>query len=65
MQSAVDRPLRPVAAGDPLRKRISVEADGRWNVTVTGAEPRGIGDPEVQATLVLLMWLASACSSSC
>ena len=41
-----------------MRKRISVEADGRWNVTVTGAEPRGIGDPEVQATLVLVIWLA-------
>ena len=46
------------AAGDPLRRRMSVEADGRWNVTVAGAEPRGMGDPEVQATVVLLIGLA-------
>ena len=41
-----------------LRKRISVEADGRWTVTVTSAEPSGLSDPEVQAFLVLVIWLA-------
>src|SRR5262249_27448483 len=49
---------RRAVGGDPLSKRISVEADGRWNVTVTGAEPRGLSDPEVQATLVLVIWVA-------
>ena len=39
---------------------MSVEADGRWNVTVTGAEPRGTADPEVQAALVLVIGLALA-----
>src|SRR4051794_37749859 len=47
-----------VHAKDLIRRRMSVQADGRWNVTVTGAEPRGLSDPEVQASLVLLVWLA-------
>jgi diguanylate cyclase (GGDEF)-like protein len=45
------------APGDRLTKQISVEADGRWSVTVSGTQPGGIADPEVQATLVLVAWL--------
>ena len=45
------------ARGDRMTQRISVEADGRWTVSITGAEPTGIGDPEVQATVVLVIWL--------
>jgi diguanylate cyclase (GGDEF)-like protein len=47
-----------VTRDERLRKRISVEADGRWTVTVTAAEPAGLSDPEVQALLVLVIWLA-------
>ena len=47
-----------VTREERLRKRISVEADGRWTVTVTSAEPSGLSDPEVQAFLVLVIWLA-------
>ncbi len=46
-----------VRARDQIRKRMSVEADGRWNVTVTGSQPQGLSDPEVQASLVLIVWL--------
>ena len=47
-----------VARTERLSKRISVEADGRWTVTVVAAEPEGLSDPEVQAFLVLVIWLA-------
>ncbi|MBE2320667.1 EAL domain-containing protein [Solirubrobacter sp. CPCC 204708] len=55
--ASVARFGRP-ARGDRVTQRMSVEADGRWTVTITGAEPTGIGDPEVQATVCLLVWLA-------
>jgi diguanylate cyclase (GGDEF)-like protein len=47
-----------VTREERLRKRMSVEADGRWTVTVTAAEPEGLSDPEVQGFLVLVIWLA-------
>ena len=54
----VDRARRPASPrGDRMTRRMSVEADGRWTVSVAGAEPTGIGDPEVQATLVLVIWV--------
>ena len=40
-----------------LSRRISVEADGRWTVSVTAAAPSGLSSPAVQATFVLLIWL--------
>ncbi|MDA0180011.1 EAL domain-containing protein [Solirubrobacter phytolaccae] len=46
-----------VAVGDRITRRISVEADGRWTVAVTGAEPTGVSDPEVQGGLVFVSWL--------
>jgi diguanylate cyclase (GGDEF)-like protein len=47
-----------VTRKERLTKRISVEADGRWTVTVTSGEPAGLSDPEVQGFLVLVIWLA-------
>jgi len=47
-----------VVGSDRIRKRISVQADGRWSVNITGSEPHGLSDPEVQAALVLFAWLA-------
>jgi diguanylate cyclase (GGDEF)-like protein len=47
-----------VTRKERLSKRISVEADGRWTVTVTSGEPGGLSDPEVQAFLVLVIWIA-------
>jgi diguanylate cyclase (GGDEF)-like protein len=46
-----------VARGDRITRRMSVEADGRWTVSVVGAEPTGTADPEVQAALVFTVWL--------
>jgi diguanylate cyclase (GGDEF)-like protein len=47
--------------GDPtgptLTRRIAVEADGRWTVTVSRAAPAGLSSPGVQAALVLGIWL--------
>jgi diguanylate cyclase (GGDEF)-like protein len=46
-----------VPSGSVLSRRISVEADGRWTVSVSAAAPTGFSSPGVQATLVLLIWL--------
>jgi diguanylate cyclase (GGDEF)-like protein len=46
-----------VPTGSVLSRRISVEADGRWTVSVTAAAPSGLSSPAVQATFVLLVWL--------
>jgi diguanylate cyclase (GGDEF)-like protein len=46
-----------VPGGSGLSRRISVEADGRWTVSVSAAAPTGLSSPGVQATLVLLIWL--------
>jgi diguanylate cyclase (GGDEF)-like protein len=46
-----------VPSGSVLSRRISVEADGRWTVSVSAAAPTGLSSPGVQATLVLLIWL--------
>jgi diguanylate cyclase (GGDEF)-like protein len=46
-----------VPGGSVLSRRISVEADGRWTVSVSAAAPAGLSSPGVQATLVLLIWL--------
>ncbi|MDA0162556.1 EAL domain-containing protein [Solirubrobacter ginsenosidimutans] len=47
--------------GDPigasLTRRITVQADGRWTVTVSRAAPNGISSPGVQAALVFGVWL--------
>ena len=46
------------APGGPvLSRRISIEADGRWTITVTRAAPDGLSSPGVQAMLVLCIWL--------
>lgn len=54
-----------ITPGDRLRERISVEADGRWTVTVTGAEPTGWSDPETQAAFVLVIWLTVGLLAFC
>ena len=41
-----------------LRQRFCVEADGRWTVSVASAAPTGLSNPRVQASLVLVIWLA-------
>ena len=46
-----------VRSGPRLSRRISVEADGRWTVSVSAAAPTGLSSPDVQATLVLVIWL--------
>jgi diguanylate cyclase (GGDEF)-like protein len=46
-----------VRSGSVLSRRISVEADGRWTVSVSAAAPTGLSSPGVQATLVLVIWL--------
>ena len=46
-----------VPDGSVLSRRMSVEADGRWTVSVSAAAPSGFSSPAVQATLVLLVWL--------
>jgi diguanylate cyclase (GGDEF)-like protein len=46
-----------VPSGSVLSRRIAVEADGRWTVSVSAAAPTGLSSPGVQATLVLLIWL--------
>jgi diguanylate cyclase (GGDEF)-like protein len=47
--------------GDPigatLSRRITVQADGRWNVTVSRSAPTGISSPDVQAAVVFGVWL--------
>src|SRR4051794_16286041 len=48
----------PFPRGATLTRRISVQADGRWTVTVTRAAPSGLSSPAVQAWLVLAVWLA-------
>ena len=58
MNAATAARYGTVTRTERLTKRISVEADGRWTVTVTSAEPAGLSDPEVQAFLVLVIWLA-------
>jgi diguanylate cyclase (GGDEF)-like protein len=40
-----------------LTRRISLEADGRWTVTVSRAAPEGLSSPGVQAALVFMLWL--------
>jgi diguanylate cyclase (GGDEF)-like protein len=46
-----------VPAGDRLRRRVSVEADGRWTVTVTAAAPTGWSDADTQGRFMLVIWL--------
>jgi len=58
MKAATAARYGTVTRKDRLSKRISVEADGRWTVTVVSAEPAGLSDPEVQAFLVLVIWIA-------
>jgi diguanylate cyclase (GGDEF)-like protein len=47
--------------GDPigatLTRRITVQADGRWNVTVSRSAPKGSSSPGVQAAVVFGVWL--------
>src|SRR4051794_14676679 len=47
--------------GDPigafLSRRITVQADGRWTVSVSRASPSGLSSPAVQAWLVFGVWL--------
>jgi diguanylate cyclase (GGDEF)-like protein len=47
--------------GDPigatLTRRVTVQADGRWTVTVSRAAPAGLSSPGVQAAFVLVIWL--------
>jgi diguanylate cyclase (GGDEF)-like protein len=47
--------------GDPigatLTRRITVQADGLWTVTVSRSAPKGISSPGVQAALVFGVWL--------
>jgi diguanylate cyclase (GGDEF)-like protein len=43
--------------GDTLNRRITVQADGRWTVTVTRAAPSGFSSPAVQSWLVFAIWL--------
>ncbi len=40
-----------------LTRRVSVEADGRWTVTVSRSAPMGLSSPGVQAALVSMLWL--------
>ncbi|RKQ84922.1 diguanylate cyclase (GGDEF)-like protein [Solirubrobacter pauli] len=56
--SSVAQVGKAATAGDPITRRESVEADGRWTVTIAGAEPDGIGDPETQGAVVLVVGLA-------
>ena len=58
MRAATAARYGTVTRKERLTKRISVEADGRWTVTVTSAEPEGLSNPEVQALLVLVIWIA-------
>jgi len=46
-----------VTAAERMTRRVSVQADGRWTVSVTGAAPTGTGDPDVQGVLVFSFWL--------
>jgi diguanylate cyclase (GGDEF)-like protein len=41
------------APGSALTKRLSVDADGRWMVTVSGSPQTGLLTPDVQGSLVL------------
>ncbi|HWK28435.1 MAG TPA: EAL domain-containing protein [Solirubrobacter sp.] len=43
--------------GALLRKRTTIDADGRWTVTVARAEPHGLSSANVQAAFVLAVWL--------
>ncbi len=47
----------PFPTGATLTRRITVQADGRWTVTVTRAAPGGLSSPAVQAWLVFAVWL--------
>jgi diguanylate cyclase (GGDEF)-like protein len=62
LQETLGRPSVARFGGDPigptLRRRVSVQADGRWTVTVARAAPSGFSSPDVQAALVLAIWLA-------
>ena len=40
-----------------LTRRVSVEADGRWTVTVSRSAPAGLSSPGVQAALVSMLWV--------
>ena len=40
-----------------LTRRVSLEADGRWTVTVSRSAPTGLSSPGVQAALVFMLWL--------
>jgi diguanylate cyclase (GGDEF)-like protein len=46
-----------VTGGPLLHRRFSVDADGRWIVSVAHAAPPGLSSPTVQAMLVLAGWL--------
>ena len=43
--------------GDTLTRRVTVQADGRWIVTVSRSAPSGLSSPAVQAWLVFGVWL--------
>ena len=47
----------PPRTGALLRKRVTLEADGRWTVIVSRAAPAGLSSANVQAGFVLVIWL--------
>ncbi len=57
IQTATDASYGRVPDGRVLRRRFSVQADGRWIVSVTHAAPPGLSSPTVQAGLVFAGWL--------
>jgi diguanylate cyclase (GGDEF)-like protein len=57
LRTATEARFGAVPRGPVLRRRFSVDADGRWNVSVSRAAPRGLSSAEVQGALVLAGWL--------